>query len=256
MTTIDLDTTLAEVVTEHPRLARELERRGLDYCCAGRRTVAEASLAAGLDPGPVVDGLVAATAGEAAGPEEPWATMGVVDLVDHIVATHHRYLWDELPRLTALVAKVAEVHGDRHPELADVARLLAALRADIEPHLTKEERVLFPMIRELAGADALPSVRRGGLAQPISVMLVEHDRVGELLAELRTTTGGFAVPADGCVSFQACYQGLADLEADTHLHVHKENNLLFPAVVRLEQGRAGTTGPGAATPVPSARPQA
>jgi regulator of cell morphogenesis and NO signaling len=87
-------------------------------------------------------------------------------------------------------------------------------------------------------------------------MLVEHDRVGELLAELRTATDGFAVPADGCASFHACYQGLADLEADTHLHVHKENNLLFPAVVRLERERAGTTGPGAATPAPSARPQA
>jgi regulator of cell morphogenesis and NO signaling len=247
MTTIDPDTTLADVVTEHPRLARELERRGLDYCCGGRRTVAEASSAAGLDPGTVVDDLVAATAGESGGAEEPWASMGVVDLVDHIVATHHRYLWDELPRLTALVEKVAGVHGGRHPELADVARILGALRADVEPHLAKEERVLFPMVRELAGADVLPSFHCGSLARPISVMLLEHDRVGDLLAELRTTTGGFAVPADGCASFQACYQGLADLEADTHLHVHKENNLLFPAVVRLERERAGIAGPGAAS---------
>jgi regulator of cell morphogenesis and NO signaling len=247
MTTIDLDTTLADVVTEHPRLARELERRGLDYCCGGRRTVAEASSAAGLDPGTVVDDLVAATAGESGGAEEPWASMGVVELVDHIVATHHRYLWDELPRLTALVEKVAGVHGGRHPELADVARILGALRADVEPHLAKEERVLFPMVRELAGADVLPSFHCGSLARPISVMLLEHDRVGDLLAELRTTTGGFAVPADGCASFQACYQGLADLEADTHLHVHKENNLLFPAVVRLERERAGIAGPGAAS---------
>lgn len=256
MTTIDLDSTLAAVVTGHPRLARELEQRGLDYCCHGRRTVAEASLAAGQDPQTVVDELVAATGGEAVGAEEPWAAMGVADLVDHVVATHHRYLWNELPRLTALVDKVAGAHGGRHPELADVARILAALRADIEPHLTREEQVLFPMIRELAGADGPTSFRRGSLARPISVMLVEHDRVGELLAELRTTSDGFTVPADGCASFQACYQGLADLEADIHLHVHKENNLLFPAVVRLEQERAGMTGPGAAAPAPSVRPQA
>lgn len=246
MTTIDLDTTLADVVTEHPQLARELEERGLDYCCHGRRTVAEASSAVGLDPGTVVDELVAATAGEPGGADVPWATMGVVDLVDHVVATHHRYLWDELPRLTALVDKVAGVHGGRHPELADVARILAALRADIEPHLIKEERVLFPMIRELAEADRPTSFHCGSLTRPISVMLVEHDRVGDLLAELRTTTGGFAVPADGCASFQACYQGLADLEADTHLHVHKENNVLFPEVVRLEDAR--TVEPPAGTP--------
>jgi regulator of cell morphogenesis and NO signaling len=259
MTTIDFDTTLADVVTAHPRLARELERRGLDYCCGGRRTVADASTAAGLDPRTVVDELVAATAddvGDAGDGKEPWATMGVVGLVDHIVATHHRYLWDELPRLTALVEKVAGVHGGRHPELADVARILAALRADLEPHLTKEEQVLFPMIREPAGADAVPSVHCGSLAQPISVMLVEHDRVGDLLGELHSATGGYRTPADGCASFRACYQGLAALEADTHMHVHKENNLLFPAVVRLEHELAGSSKPVEVTRVPSARRQA
>jgi regulator of cell morphogenesis and NO signaling len=253
MTTIDRDTTLAEVVTAHPRLARELERRGLDYCCEGLQTVADASSAAGLDPRAVVDALVAASA-EAG--EEPWAAMGVVDLVDHIEATHHRYLWGELPRLAALVDKVDGVHGGHHPELAEVARTLAALRADLEPHLAREEHVLFPMIRELAGADALPSFHCGSLARPISVMLGEHDRVGELLAGLRATTGGFATPADSCASFQACYLGLADLEADTHMHVHKENNLLFPAVVRLEHELAGSSKPVEVTRVPSARRQA
>jgi regulator of cell morphogenesis and NO signaling len=256
MTTIDFDTTLADVVTAHPRLARELERRGLDYCCGGRRTVADASTAAGLDPRTVVDELVAATAedaGDAGDGEEPWATMGVVGLVDHIVATHHRYLWDELPRLTALVEKVAGVHGGRHPELADVARILAALRADLEPHLIREEQVLFPMIRELAGADAVPAFHCGSLAQPISEMLVEHDRVGDLLSELHTATVGFMTPADGCASFRACYQGLAALEADTHMHVHKENNLLFPAVVGLEHGLAGRPQAVEAPAVPSAR---
>jgi regulator of cell morphogenesis and NO signaling len=144
MTTIDFDTTLAELVTTQPRLARELERRGLDYCCGGGRTVAEASSAAGLDPATVVDELVAASASEAVGGAEPWASMDVVDLIDHIVATHHRYLWGELPRMTALVDKVAGVHGSRHPELAEVVRTLAALRAEVEPHLAREERVLFP----------------------------------------------------------------------------------------------------------------
>ncbi|MGH2393468.1 MAG: hemerythrin domain-containing protein, partial [Candidatus Limnocylindria bacterium] len=72
--------------------------------------------------------------------------MGVVELVDHIEATHHRYLWDELPRLSALVEKVAGVHGGHHPELAEVVRIFAALRADLEPHLTKEERVLFATV--------------------------------------------------------------------------------------------------------------
>ena len=109
------------------------------------------------------------------------------------------------------------------------------LRADLEPHLDKEEQVLFPMIRQLAGAQPASTFYAGSLVEPIAVLLSEHDRVGELLAQLRVLTHGYEVPADGCASYRACYEALAELEADTHMHVHKENNLLFPAVVRMDQ---------------------
>jgi len=231
---------LGEVVTAHPQLARELERRGLDYCCGGQRSIAEACWAVGLDPASVAADLAATSAVSDA---EPWSTMGVVDLVDHIESIHHRYLWDELPRLTALLDKIVGVHGARHPELSVVREVFAELRADLEPHLTKEERVLFPAIRELAGADAPPAFAFGSVANPISMMMIEHDRVGELLIHLRAATGDYRVPADGCASYRACFDALGELEADTHLHVHKENNVLFPAVLQLEQsGRAGAAG--------------
>jgi regulator of cell morphogenesis and NO signaling len=228
---IEPSITLGALVTEHPELARELERRGLDYCCGGRATLGEACAALGLPFDAVAEHLAAAC--ETA-PSPDWASMGAAELADHLVATHHRYLWDELPRLGALVQKVHAAHGGRHPELGRVAALYGALRADLEPHLLKEERVLFPMIRELAIAGAAADVQRGSLRNPISVMLAEHDRVGELLAELRDATDQFTVPTDGCASYTACFDALEQLEADTHLHVHKENNLLFPMVVALE----------------------
>ena len=108
MVTIDVTTTLAEAVDAFPQLARELERRGLDYCCGGRRTLGEACDLIGLDPETTVAELSAAgaTPGSAV-----WTTMTADVLVDHIEATHHRYLWDELPRVTALLDKVVAVHG-------------------------------------------------------------------------------------------------------------------------------------------------
>jgi regulator of cell morphogenesis and NO signaling len=238
--TIDVETTLGDVVTAHPELARELERHGLDYCCGGQRTIAEASRAAGIDAAALVASLAPLTTPRDA---PPWATMTVVELVDHIESAHHRYLWDELPRLSALLAKVAGVHGDRHPELRETAEVLAEVRADLEPHLTKEERVLFPAIRALAaaGADGPPTFPFGSVANPISMMVREHDRAGDLLARLRDATDDYRVPDDGCASYHACFEGLAELEADTHLHVHKENNLLFPAVVQLENELAVAT---------------
>lgn len=225
--------TLAEIVTRDPGAAPVLEAHHLDYCCGGNQTLADACTSAGLDAGLVIAELTAAPTA----PTAQWSQMAPGALVDHLEVTHHAYLHRELPRLTALADKVARVHGSRHPELAEVSALVTALHADLEPHLTKEERVLFPMIRELDTSPDVPAIHCGSLTNPIGVMLAEHDQTGELLEQLRHVTNNYAVPADGCASYEALYRGLAALEADTHLHVHKENNVLFPAVLAVEDRR-------------------
>ena len=230
MSCIDPNTTLAELVTTQPELASGLDALGLDYCCGGQRTLAAAITEAGINPDTTIATLETTPAGPRA---VEWD--GMDGLVDHLEATHHAYLRDILPRLVAQAEKVAGVHGQNHRELVQVAALVSDLRADLEPHLFKEERVLFPMIRELAAATTAPSFHCGSLANPIRVMAAEHDNVGDLLGQLRSCTDGYRVPDDGCASYRALYHGLAELESDTHLHVHKENNLLFPAVIDAEQ---------------------
>lgn len=223
---IDPSMTLGEIVTLRPSLAVELERRGLDYCCHGGRTLTEAAGEAGLHAQTVADELSVAHVDE---PAAPWASLGPVELVDHIETVHHRYLWDELPRISALVDKITSVHGDRHPELAQVQRLYDELRTDLEPHLTQEEQELFPLIRRFDRANGPSDPDRRVIATQIDFLAGEHETVGGLLDELRIVTSGYTVPADGCASYTACYRALTQLEADTHLHVHKENNVLFPA---------------------------
>jgi regulator of cell morphogenesis and NO signaling len=229
-TGIDPGLTLASIVNQAPGSARVLESFGLGYCCGGRRSLLDACDERGV----AVADVTAALDQVGLEPSPDWVSMDAASLVDHLERTHHRYLHAELPRLIALAEKVAAAHGGRHPELLDVLADVLDLRDDLEPHLFKEEQVLFPMIRELCAADAAVSFHCGTLGNPISVMLIEHDRAGSLLEQLREHTGDYAVPADGCASYRALYQGLAELEADTHLHVHKENNLLFPAVLELE----------------------
>jgi regulator of cell morphogenesis and NO signaling len=223
---IDPSMTLGDIVTMRPSLAADLERRGLDYCCHGGRSLADAAREAGLDARTIAEELSAAHVGE---PAAEWATLGPAELVDHIETVHHHYLWAELPRITALVDKIVSVHGERHPELAEVQRLYNDLRADLEPHLTREEQELFPMIRQLAATTGGPEFHDPAIVAQIQVLAAEHETVGDLLDELRRVTSGYTTPADGCASYAACYRALAELEADTHLHVHKENNVLFPA---------------------------
>lgn len=240
MSTLTPSDSLADVIRAVPGSERTLEGFGLDYCCGGARTLAAACADLDLNPSTVLEAVQAAEAR----PAPDWASMAPGALVDHLEATHHAYLHAEMPRLSALADKVTGVHGARHPELVEIQQTYETIRADLEPHLAKEERVLFPMIRELDAAAAAPQFHCGSLQNPISVMLREHDVVGELLTTLRHLTHDYEAPADGCASYQALFEGLAALEADTHRHVHKENNVLFPAVVAREDALAvGTARP-------------
>ena len=230
--TITLDTTLGDLVAENPGAAGVLDRLGLDFCCHGDRTLAAACEEAGLDPADVAADLDASP-GTAA--EADWTTLSASGLADHIVATHHQYLRDELPGLDALAEKVRGVHGERHAELEEVRALVSALVAELPPHLDAEEDEVFPAIAPLEARQAVPAT----VLQRVADLTAEHDEVGEQLARLREITGGFRAPDDGCGSYRLLYDRLAALEADTHLHVHKENHTLLPAVRRLAGASAG-----------------
>jgi regulator of cell morphogenesis and NO signaling len=225
---IDPTRTLASLVAELSERAVVLDRLGLDYCCHGQRSLADACAQVGLDVTQTADELGNVAGGTTVPPRSDPAA-----LADYIEATHHAYLHSELPELAVLAAKVNTVHGARHPELSAVNVLVTALRVDLEPHLAKEERVLFPAIRALTlGERDFPF---NTVRNPIRMMTVEHDRAGALLAKLRTVTGAYSPPPDACASYRSLYERLEHLERDTHRHIHLENNVLFPAAVALER---------------------
>jgi regulator of cell morphogenesis and NO signaling len=224
---------VADIVLDRPLAARIFERHAIDYCCHGQRPLADAAAEAGVDADQLVaelDAIDRPDAADAAArrPDD------IGGLIGHVVSVHHTYLRRELPRLGDLMTKVVAAHGERHPEVHAVQRALGEITADLLPHLVKEERMLFPMAIELLGAVGSPDLHCGSIVNPIGVMHTEHDRVGELLAELRHRTDAYRPPADACPTWHALYAGLADLERDVHTHVHLENNLLFPAITRLE----------------------
>ncbi len=228
---------VGQLVLERPARARVFEQRAIDYCCQGKKTLAQACEAGAIPLAAVIDELAASDANTDANSAAAPAALptGPVELIRYILETHHAYLKAELPRLTELATKVQKAHGERHPELAAVVVACGELRADLEPHLLKEEQVLFPWILELASRGG-PLPGRPPVQGPIEMMEFEHERVGEILAELRSATAGFVVPSDGCPTYHAFYEAMARLEADTHQHIHAENNLLFPMARRLEAG--------------------
>lgn len=222
MATYTPETILGDVITADPSRTRILDRFGIDYCCHGQRPIGAACNDAQID----VDEVLTALNGEQPGPRADWADMADAALIEHILDTHHRFLWDEFPRIWALVDKVARVHGPNHPELEQVRNAFGELREKVERHLRNEENTIFPELR--TRGDAAVS---GELRTALEQNMKEHDVAGELLAELRELTGGYAVPSDACGSYMAMLGGLEEIESDLHLHVHKENNVLFPRVL-------------------------
>ncbi|HOB73027.1 MAG TPA: iron-sulfur cluster repair di-iron protein [Phycisphaerae bacterium] len=233
MSTLDVNVTVGQLVAERPRAARTLERLGIDYCCGGRRPLAEACAERGLEARAVLD-AVAADENAGNGEERNWAEAALDELCDHIEATHHAFLREELPRLSALIAKVASVHGEREPDLQTLAGVFRDFCMELESHMAKEEQVLFPIIRQLEYASSLPRFHCGSVNNPIRVMEFEHDSAGTALARMRGLTRDYTPTPEACNSYRAMLDGLAVLEKDMHQHIHKENNILFPRASALE----------------------
>jgi regulator of cell morphogenesis and NO signaling len=231
------DQTVGAIVAAHPGLSRTFATLDIDYCCGGKRPLAEICAERGLDVAAVLRELQAAAA-ERRGAEVDAAAMGLAELADHIERTHHDYLRSELPRLAEMAVRVARKHGHRDPRLSGVRDTFLGLAEEMFSHMHKEEKVLFPLIRQLEGGAEAASFHCGSLANPIQQMEHEHDSAGGALGRLRELTDAYTPDDNACNTHRALLAGLAELETDMHQHVHKENNVLFPRALRLEAGAA------------------
>ncbi len=211
------DTTLAELATRIPAASRVFRREGLDYCCSGNRSLAEACRTRGLDADTLLREIESDPS--PASPAAGWSTRPLPELVEHILVRYHEPLRRELPELMELARKVERVHAEKPSVPKGLHDHLAMMHADVLDHLLKEEHVLFPMI--LAGQG-----RQSGA--PVQVMEHEHKDHGRNLARVRELTGDLTPPDEACTTWRALYLRLAALESDLMDHIHLENNVLFP----------------------------
>lgn len=224
--------TIGEIAAESPASIAVFERFGIDYCCGGRRPLADACRDAGITIGEFESALNTAPAAPELNLD--WTTRPLTDLHAYLVGRYHAHAREQLATLGTLAAKVKSVHGERHPEVQRVASLVTALEQDMLPHMTKEEIVLFPYVDSLETGEP-KACCFGTVENPIRVMLAEHESVGEILRDLRTVTSDYTPPADACFSYRELYRRLADMERETHEHVHLENNVYFPRALALER---------------------
>jgi regulator of cell morphogenesis and NO signaling len=227
--------TIAELAVAIPRAIGTLDKLGIDYCCNGNRSIADACNRAGLTP----DELLALIPEAGTASDVDWTVEPMSSLIQFIIHTHHDYTRETLATLQHLAARVREHHGPNHSELSEVEKLVYQLATDLLPHMLKEEQVLFPYIAKVEEASMLgtepPMPFFGTARNPVRAMMMEHEAAGEILVQIRALTANFTLPPEACTSFKALYANLQEIESDLHRHIHLENNILFPRAIETEE---------------------
>lgn len=227
---------LAEIVKSDHRAAGIFEKYQLDFCCKGKRSLAQACFEQRVELSQVA-GELGYIFSKALTNSIDFDKMSLLQLCDYIVHTHHAYVKKEMPQIYAYLQKVTSKHGDRHPELFKIFQTFAAVKEEMEGHMKKEELVLFPRIKELQKLANNERVQLqlniGFLLSPITVMEQEHEHAGYLLNDLRVLSNGYTPPQEACTTYRLCFAAMQAFELDLHEHVHLENNILFPKAVEI-----------------------
>lgn len=230
--------TVGEIVSEDYRTAGVFKKYGLDFCCGGKKKLADACERKGLDLNLLLSEIDSLSLKD--NDQHNYNEWSPAFLVDYIINNHHHFVRTKLPEIKAYANKVAKVHGKTYPVLNEMLGAFMVLKDEMLSHLDAEEQVLFPYIKKMteAGTDgSLPATgqKAGTAAQAIEMMEQEHDEAGNLMAKLEEMSNGFTPPEDACTTFRVYFQNLEAFRDDLHKHVHLENNILFPKALQMEQ---------------------
>lgn len=229
---------IGELVATDYRTATVFKKYGIDFCCQGNRTIAEAAEKKKLDVQTILTDLQAALQSRDAGTPE-FKSWPLDLLADYIEKTHHQYVEAKSQEIKPYLNKICRVHGDRHPELFEVQDQFSASVADLTVHMKKEEFILFPFIRKMAKAKRentrIEMPHFGTIQNPINMMNQEHEVEGDRFRKIQELTNNYTPPQDACNTYRVTFALIDEFEKDLHMHIHLENNILFPKSIELEK---------------------
>jgi len=240
---ISKETIIGELVALDYRTAPVFKQSKIDFCCNGNRSIEEACNQKKINSDELIAKLITATSAQQGSATTDYNSWPLDLLADYIEKKHHRYVESRIQEITPFLDKVARVHGDRHPELIEVRDLFKESAGELTVHMKKEELVLFPFIRKMVNAErtgAPVQASFGTVQNPISMMMQEHETEGERFRKIAELTDQYNPPMDACNTYRVSFSLLKEFEEDLHLHIHLENNILFPKAIALEETFATT----------------
>jgi len=231
-------TTIGDFVAHDFRTAAIFTKYGIDFCCKGQRTIDEVCAKENINEPNLLNDLnaVLATKNDS---EIDFNSWPLDLLIDYIEKTHHRFVEEKTPVILQFLDKLCSVHGSNHPELFEITELFKGSAEELEPHMKKEEMILFPFVKEMMSATkshgSIGQPIFGTVKNPISAMMNEHEHEGERFRKIASLTNNYTPPEDACNTYRVTYAMLQEFEQDLHKHIHLESNILFPKAKALEK---------------------
>jgi len=227
-----------DFLTTNIKAAHVFEKHGIDFCCKGNRPLKEACDEKNVSVETILTELNNLENTEQTVDDNKYNDWSLRFLSEYIVNNHHAYVKNAVPQILPHLEKVAFKHGNKYPELVEVESLFKSVTDELFSHMEKEEKVLFHIVRYLEDCkryDERPKMQGfKTVKNPIESMEAEHTNAGGAMEKIRNLTNNFTPPADACNTFKLTYKELEDFEKDLHIHVHLENNILFPKTIELE----------------------
>lgn len=231
------ETIIGQIVADNYRSATIFKNHGIDFCCNGNRSIEDVCAQHNLSADQLIKELESTvSAGSTANID--YNSWPLDLLADYVEKKHHRYVEARSQEILPYLEKIVRVHGERHPELAEVEQLFKESVGELAMHMKKEELVLFPHIRKMVAAQNSGTSLEaafGTVRNPISMMMHEHDAEGERFRKIAALTNNYTPPADACNTYNITFSFLKEFEDDLHLHIHLENNILFPKSIQMEE---------------------
>ncbi|MFD2443171.1 iron-sulfur cluster repair di-iron protein [Bacillus sp. CGMCC 1.16607] len=220
-----------DIVNDFPKSSDIFKRNRIDFCCGGNTPLSSAVVANSINIESLLSELkelYEKSEHNGQNDMEVWLESDSKTIINHVIERYHRPLEEELSLLSPYVTKVAKVHGDSHPELLRVYELFYELKKELLEHTKKEEEISFPLILKIEEGNV--ENKEDAISQIVQLEK-EHDHAGEILRELREITSDYVPPVDACGTYRLVYKRLEMLEGETFMHVHLENNILFPRYI-------------------------
>lgn len=235
---IQEDQIIGELVAKDYRTASVFKKYNIDFCCQGNRTINDACEAKKIDKKSVVTDLNSLIESKATDTTD-YQTWPLDLLADYIEKKHHRYVEDKTQEIKPYLDKICKVHGERHPELFTINEHFNATAGELAMHMKREELMLFPYIKKMVKAKRenikLDAPEFGTVKNPIQTMMDEHTTEGDRYRKIEELSNNYTPPADACNTYRVTFALLQEFEQDLHLHIHLENNILFPKAIELEK---------------------